>query len=262
MTGVDGCEPDAAGDDAEQDAQRQGGAGLEGVDEGDKHVSRMKRGQGGKHVGVASIEAVKHGEARHLVKGTQAGHFAGSVEHHLEAVAGNVPGRRRRMDVITGKAQQVDQQKHPRKMEIHTALAVVVKPQAEQDGHRHPAEIEHAGHEVHHRAGVAGKELVGREQAVRRLQAEEALLGLVQSLRVHGVHLVVRQQIHPVIRHGEQDERQQRHHQLTAGLAGKKQGRNEQGHQWMLRTETDEGTRHAQPHSQQNDYPQGLFTGW
>ncbi len=154
--GVDSGEPDAETDDGEEHPEPDGAAGTKRVDEGHEHIGGMERREGGKHIGVARIEPVEYPQTCHLIKRSEPCHLTGGTGDEVEAVERHIPWRSGRMNIVEGEAQEVDKQKHQRKVEIDLILPTEIKPEAEEDGDGHPAEIEHSGHEVEEAGGVEG----------------------------------------------------------------------------------------------------------
>ena len=121
----------------------------------------MERGEGGKDVGVAGIEAVEDGEAHHGVPAGQSGCLAMGAGDEVEAVHGYVPRRSGGVNVVEGEPEEVDKEEHQREVEIDAILLLEVEPQAEKDGHGHPAEVEASGKEVEDGGCVHGPPFVG-----------------------------------------------------------------------------------------------------
>ena len=113
------------------------------------------------------------------------------------------------MDVISRKADEVDEQEHDGETQIEVALVHEIEAQSEEDRHRYPAEVEEACPKIHECTMVLGKVFVGCNDSGCCGDAEQGFLCLVQILHVDRVYLIVRHNIHPVVGHGKEDERQQ-----------------------------------------------------
>ena len=127
----------------------------------------MERRHGGEDIGVAPVEALEDGDAQHLVEAAQSGSVARRAEDGLEAVVHHVPGRGGGMDVVSGEADEVDQEEHHGEAQVGVALALEVEVDAEGYRHGHPAEVEDACQEVGHGPMVTGEVLAGCQRARR-----------------------------------------------------------------------------------------------
>lgn len=152
------------------------------------------------------------------------------------------------MDVIAGKAYQIDQQEYHRKTQVEAAAPLEVKPKAESDGHRHPAEVEDTGHEIGRTAMVEGEIFAGYQCLSACLDAEQRLLGFVKAADVNGVNFIIGPHAHPVVGHAEYDKGQQGHSQLAGGSSRKKQQQKQPPQQEMLGTDAH---KHARQHQEQ-----------
>src|SRR5574344_210026 len=108
MTAVNRCPPDTHHDEAEEQNQPFAAATHQGVGCSYHHIGGMERWYRSKDIGVSAIDSFKDGATQHLVEATQSGHIAWCTQLRLEAVVHGIPRWSRRMDVVTGKAQQID----------------------------------------------------------------------------------------------------------------------------------------------------------
>ena len=218
----------------------------------------MQGRNGGKDIGVAPVDAFEDRNAQQLVKASQAGYIARRGEIRLKTIVHGIPGRSGRMDVIAGKAYQIDQQEHHRKTQVKAAAPLEVKPKAESDGHRHPAEVENTGHEIGRTAMVEGEIFAGNQRLPACLDAKQRLLGLVKAADVNGIDFIIGPHTHPVVGHAEYDKRQQGHSQLAGGPSGKKQQQEQPHQQEMLGTDAHKHARQQQEQGRHHKNRQGL----
>ena len=93
-----------------------------------------------------------------------------------------------------------------------------------------------------------GEELVGGDHAGGGGDAEERFFVLIQIADVHGVDLVVGQEVHRVVADAEDEERQQGHHQAARGAGGGKHAGQERGQECVFGTESDAHDGDGEPH--------------
>lgn len=160
----------------------------------------MQRRHGGEHVGVASVEAIEDAEAGGLVECAKAGHISGSAQEEVEPVFGHIPWRGGGMYIISGETDEVDQEEYDGEMQVFPDLSSEIEIEAEQYGHRHPAEVEKASGDVHPGEAVEAEIFVGgKECAVGGGYSEEGFFCIVEALYVYGVHFIVVHDVHPVV---------------------------------------------------------------
>lgn len=158
---VDGCPPDAEADYTAGNLNPCTATEAEGVDERHEHVGGMERRHGRKDIGVTGIQAVENAETGEFVETPEACDFAGGAGNEVETMRGYVPGGRSGVDVISGEAEEVDQEEYEGEMQISFFLLAEEEMEAEDDGNGHPAEVEEAGEDVGPRCVMYGEKFVG-----------------------------------------------------------------------------------------------------
>ena len=214
MPGIDGRKPNAQHDDGKEGAGEPRPTALDGIEQCHQHVSCMKAGDGGKHIGVLTVDGVEYRKAQQSVETTQSAHVAGGAQHGRKAVVHGIPWGRGRVNIIDNEAYQVDREERPGQTRaILAALAALGKEiDAEAHGHRYPAKIEKAGQNIHKGRMMEGKELtgddlpgsqdglgralaslgIGSKLALRAYgNAKERLLQVVKASHVDGVYPIV-----------------------------------------------------------------------
>ena len=102
---------------------------------------------------------------------------------------------------------------------------------------------------------VDGEELVGGEAfGGCEGYSEKAFLAFVKALDVYGIHLVVGQDVHPVVADAEQEERNQGDDAAAGGAVGQKEGGDEHGQHHVLGAEADAEGRDGEPGAQAEDH--------
>ena len=178
----------------------------------------MERRNGCENIGITSIDAFENGNTQKFVKSAKASDIAWCGKYWFKTIVHGIPGRSSRVNIVSDKTYQIDQQENHRETQVHATLSLEIEPQAESNGHGHPTEIENAGHKIGHTTMVLSKELTRNQRLSAHCNAKQAFLSLIKSLHVDGVHLVVGPYSHPVIGNAKHNERKQSYRQL-AGIA-------------------------------------------
>ena len=203
MCRIDCREPYSPEDDGEKQNQSPMAFPLDGVPKRYHHISRMERREGGEDVGIAAVNRAENRYSYRLVEANQAGCVARRVQDRLEPVIHHIPRRSSGMNVITDKANQVYQKEHHGKAQVQIPLLLQIKPYAESHRDRHPAKVEDAGEDVGHFPIMEMEIFVGRKDLPTIRNAKQVLLGFVQALHVDRIHLVVRENTHPIVGNGK-----------------------------------------------------------
>ena len=173
VSAIDGSAPNAYHNDIEQANEPTPTPGYDGIGNGNHHVGRMERGNGGKDIGVAPVEAFEYGDAQHFVKASQPGGVARRTQDGLEAIIHGIPRWGSGMDVVSNKTDEVDQEENHGETQVGVTLALEVEVDAEGDGHGYPAEIKDARHEVGNSTMMLGKIFTGYQSLATHGDAEE-----------------------------------------------------------------------------------------
>ena len=208
MSGIDSRKPYSAHDNGKRQPKPTSTTRPESIKQGNYHIGGMQRRYRSKDIGITAVQPMKDRKSRHLIKASQPSHIARCVENRFETIMHDIPGWSCRMNIITDKTQQIDKEKYQCKMKIDPALARKIKSQPEQDRHRHPAQVKHSCHKIHNRTMVNRKKFIRCQYPLCSSNAEEMLLGFVQSFHINRINLIVRHDTHPVIRYGKNDKRQ------------------------------------------------------
>ena len=168
----------------------------------------MQRRNGCKYVCITPIDRVEDRASQQFVKAPQSGHISRSIQHRLKSIVHSIPRGSGRMNIISGKANKINQQEDHSKTEIHLAISLQIKPQTESYRHRHPAEIEHPGKEIGYRPVMYGKEFTRNQRSPIHGYTEKRLFRFIQALHINRVHLVIGIHPHPVIGNCKNNKRQ------------------------------------------------------
>ena len=120
MTGIDSRPADTEGEEAQRKGHVPAASPYHCIEECTQAVSGVEGGHSSKDVGIARIDTMKDWTAYKGIKTCQTRLTAhllsqqGRVEHHT-TLLGIKPGRRSGMDVVTGKAQEIDEEESPGK---------------------------------------------------------------------------------------------------------------------------------------------------
>lgn len=208
MACVNGCKPNAHADERKQARRVPTPVAHDRIDGGDQQVGSVKARHSGEDIGILAIDAVEDVQARHGVPPAEAGNIARRVEYRRETIVHGIPRRCGWMDIIAHEANKVDNEKRPREPERPLVTLGKIKVEGEKHGHRNPAQIEQARHEIGCRPVVNGKPFAGDEPPGDSVDAKERLLGIVNAAHVNGVHLIVWQEIETAVDETEQKPRQ------------------------------------------------------
>ena len=72
----------------------------------------MQRRHGSEYICISGIQALKHFPSCDFAESGKPGHIASGIHYRLEPILGHIPRRRGRMDIVSGKPQQVYKQEH------------------------------------------------------------------------------------------------------------------------------------------------------
>ena len=178
----------------------------------------MERRNGCENIGITSIDTFENGNTQKFVKSAKASYIAWRGKYWFKTIVHGIPGRSSRVNIVSDKTYQIDQQENHRETQVHAALPLEIEPQAESNGNRHPTEIENAGHKIGHTTMVLSKELTRNQRLSAHCNAKQAFLSLIKSLHIDGVYFVIGPYSHPIIRYSENNKRKQSYRKLS-GIA-------------------------------------------
>ncbi len=110
--------------------------------------------------------------------------------------------------------------------------------------------------------GMQGEKLIRGEPPRNCFDTEKALFRSVQSDCIDRIHLIVREQVHPVITDAEQEKRRESHDQTPCGRGHEEERSDKYGKHKVLATETYVECRHAKPQGERGDTDHRLGALW
>ena len=133
MAGINSCSPNANHDNGEKGNHIPSAFTNNGIHQCNYHIGRVQWRHCRKYICITPVDWIKDSHSKECIKATQSCNIARCVQYRFEAVVDGIPRRSSRMNVITGKANQIDEQEYQRKTKVGFSFLLKIQAKTEQD---------------------------------------------------------------------------------------------------------------------------------